>query len=110
MKRKLLGFAAIAIAIAASAFTVPTVSKSSAKFANLKWYSISGSLATTSAVPRTNATYLGQFASAPTQSGCSTTPTKQCISGFDPASQVDPTTNQLIDDNQVPMDPHYKRN
>jgi hypothetical protein len=108
MKRKVLGFAAIAIAIAASAFTVPTSTKAG-KFANLKWFSISGSLATSAAVPRANATYLGQFASAPTQSGCSTTASKQCVSGFD-ESKVDPSTNQLIDDMQTANDPHYKRN
>ena len=109
MKSKILGFSAIAIAIAASAFTVPAPAKSAGKFANLKWFSISGSLATTAQVPRANATYLGQSATAPTQSNCTTTATKQCVSGFD-ESKVDPATNQLIDDMQVPNDPHYRRN
>ena len=109
MKRKILGFAAIAIAIAASAFTVPTPLKASSKFTDLKWFSISGSIAPSAAVPQANATYLGQFATAPTQAGCTTSLTKQCISGFN-ASQVNPSTNQLMGDTQVPVDAHFRKN
>jgi len=109
MKRKILGLAAIVIAVAASAFTVPTPTK--AKFTNLKWYSVTPgvSIPVGNALPKADATYLGQFATAPTQSGCGTTQSNQCVSGFDP-SQVDPSTNQLIDDNQIATDAHYKRN
>ena len=109
MKRKILGVAAIVIAGATSAFTVPSSAGTSAKFASLKWFSVSGSIPVGSALPRANATYLGQGTTAPTQSGCNTTSTNQCISGFD-ASKVNPTTNQLINDMQVADDPHYKRN
>lgn len=109
MKSKILGIAAIVIAVMASAFTTPKAVKSTGKFANLKWFSISGSLAPSAQVPRANATYLGQSATAPTQSGCVTSATKQCISGF-AETKVDPATNQLKNDMQVPDDPHYQRN
>lgn len=108
MKRKPLGFAAIVIAIAASAFTVPAKTASS-KFVSYKWFSISATnLNTGDAVPRSQATYLGEGTTAPTQSGCTAALTHQCISGFS-SSQVN-TSNQLINDMQVPQATPYRKN
>jgi hypothetical protein len=100
MKRKILGFAAIAIAVAASAFTVPTT-KANGKFISYKWFSISATnLNPSDAVPRTVSTYLGEGTTAPNPGNCSAS-THQCVSGFS-SSQVN-SSNQLINDMQVPQ-------
>ncbi|MEZ2334725.1 hypothetical protein AB6735_03785 [Mucilaginibacter sp. RCC_168] len=100
MKRKVLGIAAIAIAIAASAFTVPTT-KASRTLTSYKWFSISApSLNPTDAVPRSVATYLGEGTTAPTEPDCDAA-THQCVSGFS-SGQVN-SSNQLINDSQIPQ-------
>jgi hypothetical protein len=100
MKRKILGIAAIAIAIAASAFTVPA-SKASTKFTSYKWFEISGNVGLSAAVPQANATYLGEGTVAP-QEDCSNTNGHQCVSGFN-ANQVN-GSNQLINNSQMAQD------
>ncbi|SHM93294.1 hypothetical protein [Mucilaginibacter sp. OK098] len=97
MKRKILGFAAIAVAIAASAFTVPT-SKATTKLTSYKWFEISGSVGLSSAVPQASATYLGEGTTAP-EEDCSNSNSHQCVSGFN-ANQVN-TSNQLINNSQM---------
>ncbi len=99
MKRKYLGLSAIIIAMAASAFTVPST-KASTKFASYKWFSISGSLDPSDAVPRSSSTYLGEGTTAPNPGNCNST-AHQCVSGFN-SSQVN-SSNQLINDMQVPQ-------
>ena len=109
MKRKILGFAAIAIAIAASAFTVPASSNASGKLTSYKWFLISNTHAVGNAVPKADAMYLSEGSTAPTESGCTATLSNQCVSGFTD-SQVNPTTNQLINDSQIAADPVYRKN
>ena len=109
MKKEVFGFAAIAIAIAASAFTVPASSKTSGKLTSYKWFLISNTHAAGAIVPKADASYLSEGTTAPTESGCGTTQPNQCVSGFDD-SQVNPSTEQLINDMQAPPDSHYKRN
>jgi hypothetical protein len=58
MKKFLLGIAAIALVLVASAFTHFSKAKS-AKATTLKWFSISGNIAPGTNVPAANATYLG---------------------------------------------------
>jgi hypothetical protein len=100
MKRKILGFAAIAIALAASAFTVPAT-KASGKFTSYKWFSISATnLNPGDPVQRSVATYLGEGTTAPNPGNCNGT-AHQCVSGFS-SSQVN-SSNQLINDMQVPQ-------
>lgn len=107
MKRNLIGILAIAIALSASAFT--TSHKAAAKrTADLKWFSIAGSIAPNTAVPSANATYLsGQDGPTPPSEGCSGSG-HQCVSGFN-ASQVNPTTNKL-NGTQMPADNTEQRN
>lgn len=107
MKRKMLGIAAITIAIVASAFTVPS-SKAAGKFTSYKWFGISGSVSLNAAVPRADATYLGEGTTAPNPSGCATSSVHQCVSGFN-ASQVN-SSNQLINDMQTPQVQPYQKN
>ena len=109
MKRKIFGFAAIAIAIAASAFTLPATSKPSGKLTSYKWFLISGTHAAGAVVPKADASYLSEGTTPPSESGCGTTQTNQCVSGFDD-NQVNPATEQLINDMQSPQDSHYRRN
>jgi hypothetical protein len=100
MKSKILGMVAIAVAVAASAFTVPTT-KTTGKLTSYKWFSISASnLNPSDAVPRSVATYLGEGTTAPTEPDCDAT-THQCVSGFS-SNQVN-SSNQLINDSQVPQ-------
>jgi len=100
MKRKILGIAAIAVAVAASAFT-SSPSKATGKFTSYKWFSISATnLNPGDAVPRSTATYLGEGTTAPNPNNCSAT-THQCVSGFS-SSQVN-SSNQLINDMQIPQ-------
>lgn len=97
MKRKILGLAAIAIAITASAFTVPST-KAPKGLVSYKWFEISGQIGLTSAVPQANATYLGEGTTAP-DGDCPSGTTYQCVSGFN-ASQVN-GSNQLINNSQM---------
>ncbi|MBL4677278.1 MAG: hypothetical protein JKY70_13895 [Mucilaginibacter sp.] len=90
MKKQFLGFAAIAIALAASAFTAPA--KHNAKLISYKWFQITANRTPSQSVPQSGATYLGEGETPPTGSGCSGT-NLQCVSGFN-ASQVN-SSNQL---------------
>jgi hypothetical protein len=92
MKKNFLSIAAVAVAIAASAFTAPSA-KSNGKLISYKWFQISGNLTPSQNVPSANATYLGEGETPPAGSGCSGT-SYQCVSGFN-SSQVN-SSNQLI--------------
>ena len=106
MKRKFLSFAAIGIAIAASAFTVPST-KVSGKLVSYKWFSISATnLNPGDPVQRTVATYLGEGTTAPNPGNCQAS-THQCVSGFS-SSQVN-SSNQLINDMQVPQATPFRK-
>ncbi|WP_461464367.1 hypothetical protein [Mucilaginibacter sp.] len=87
----LLGLAAIAVAISASAFTAPV--KAAHKASGLYWFSISGNRAPSQNVPEADATFIQQSDVAPAES-CPTGSVHQCVSGFD-ASQVNTGTDQL---------------
>lgn len=97
MKRKILGLAAIAIAISASAFTSPKTKVSKGQV-SYKWFEISGQIGLTSAVPQANATYLGEGTTAP-EGDCPSGTTYQCVSGFN-ANQVN-SSDQLINNSQM---------
>ena len=90
MKKNILGLAAIAIALFASAFTTP--SKATSLPTGDYWFSISGSVTSNSVVPPADATFIQQSSTPPTES-CSGS-TYQCVSGFT-ASQVNTSTNTL---------------
>ncbi len=109
MKRKILGFAAIVIAIAASAFTVPT-STASTKTTNYYWFQVSSgaNIAVGDAVPKADATYLNFGASPIGGTGCGSG-TNQCVSGFT-STQINSSTHQLKDDNEVSPEPLDTRN
>jgi hypothetical protein len=99
MKTNIIGIFAIALAIGLSAFTSPV--KRANKPIGTYWFLIDGSVAAGShKVPANSATFLQQSISAPTESVC-TTGTQQCVSGFT-AAQVNTSTNQLKDDNEIP--------
>jgi hypothetical protein len=99
MKNKFLGFAAIAIAIGTSAFTIPA-SKPSNKFTSYKWFKITTGIAVGAQVPSADAMYLGTGATAPVQLDCDNSNVDQCVSGFS-SGQVN-SSNQLIGDHQTP--------
>jgi hypothetical protein len=106
MKMNLLGLAAIAVAISASAFT--TSAKATHKKASgLYWFSISGANRTPSQdVPEADAVFIEQSETAPVKS-CSGS-SYQCVSGFN-QSQVNTSTDQL-DGTQAPADVSQTRN
>jgi hypothetical protein len=91
MKMNLLGLAAIAVAISASAFTAPV--KAAHKASGLYWFAITAPLTPGQNVPQADATFIQQSNVAPTES-CPTGAVHQCVSGFD-ASQVNTSTDQL---------------
>lgn len=91
--------AIVAFVIAATTFTSMGL-KSLKPQTNLKWFSISGNYTPTSAVPSANATYLGEGTTPPPAEECGTGTTHQCVSGFNPDTQVN-SMNQLIG-SQIP--------
>jgi hypothetical protein len=106
MKNKFLGFAAIAVALGVSAFTVPST-KASNKFTTYKWFKIAPGIAQNAQVPAADAMYLGTGTSAPSDPDCDGS-TNQCVSGFT-TTQVN-SSNQLKDDHQVPAQQPELRN
>jgi len=99
MKTKIIGIFAIALAIGLSAFTNPV--RKTSKPIGTYWFLIDGSVAAGNhKVPANSATFLQQSISAPTESVC-TSGTQQCVSGFT-AAQVNTSTDELKDDNEIP--------
>jgi hypothetical protein len=91
MRKNILGLAAIAIAISASAFTAPST-KSHGKLVSYKWFRITANRTTSQAVPSAGATFINEGEAPSDISNCPTS-TLQCVSGFN-ASQVN-SSNQL---------------
>lgn len=91
MKRNFLSLTAIAVAIAACSFTMPTKAKGlgSGEY----WFSISNNIAAGAAVPEADATFIQQSITAPTET-CASGTVHQCVSGFD-QSQVNTSSDQL---------------
>jgi len=105
MKINILGLAAIAVAICASAFTTPV--KHVHKGTGLYWYSISGNRTPSQNVPQADASFIQQSDIAPTGT-CASGTSHQCVSGFD-VSQVNTSTNQLSG-TQMPQDVDQLKN
>lgn len=101
MKTKILGVIAIAIAISMSAFTSPNkkVHFGSGPY----WFLIDNGIAKGAhAVPAADATFVQQSTTPPDESSVCPGTNNQCLSGFD-ASQVNTTTDQLKDDNEISL-------
>ncbi|MGY3211913.1 hypothetical protein [Mucilaginibacter sp. HD30] len=92
MRKNILGFAAVLIALAASAFTAP-VKPAGAKLISYKWFQITANRTPSQSVPQSGATYLGESETPPIGEGCGGTDL-QCVSGFEAATQVN-SSNQL---------------
>ena len=90
-KINFLGIAAIVIALSVSAFTSPV--KAHAKGSGDYWFLISGNLAKSAPVPESDAMFLQQSITAPSNPAC-TGSTHQCVSGFT-SGQVNTSTDQL---------------
>jgi hypothetical protein len=106
MKINILGIAAVAVAISASAFTSPAKTVH-AKGSGLYWFSITSNLTPSQKVPQADASFIQQSVTAPTES-CASGSSHQCVSGFD-ASQVNTSTDQL-NGTQMPQDESQLRN
>lgn len=72
------------------------------KATDLYWFQIKNQHTPGNVVPIADATFLQQSSIAPAGSGCSGTQTYDCVAGFD-VSQVNTSTNQLINNFQVPQ-------
>ncbi|MGN6602450.1 MAG: hypothetical protein ACTHK8_08350 [Ginsengibacter sp.] len=103
MKKYFLGTIASLLAVGLSAYTnIPP----KAKLTDPYWFQISNQYTSDQAVKQQDATFIQQSATAPLGTGCLGS-TYDCVAGFD-ASQVN-SSNQLIDDSQVPNSvPHMK--
>ena len=91
MKKNILGLAAIAIALFASAFTTP--SKAHGRGTGDYWFSISGNIAAGGTVPQADATFIQQSVTPPSET-CMSGTVHQCVSGF-VASKVNTSTDQV---------------
>lgn len=91
MKKYFFGLFAVVFAVSLSAFNNI---KPKAKFTDPYWFKISGQHRPTDAVPQTDAVFIQQSATAPTDLSCTTSSTYDCIAGFD-QSQVNTSTNTL---------------
>ncbi|MBS1526462.1 MAG: hypothetical protein JST19_12480 [Bacteroidetes bacterium] len=110
MKTKILGLAAIIIAISASAFTNPNKHVKSGT--GPYWFLVTSTVAKGNhAVKQADASFLQQSPTAPTEPStiCPSGNTNQCVSGFD-AGQVDTMTDELIDDNEISLHQSQLRN
>lgn len=67
-----------------------------------KWFQISGTYDLTDPVMQSDAIYLGEGTTPPLGENCGTDNEHQCVSGF-ASNQVNPSTNQLINDDQAPQ-------
>jgi len=100
MKSKLIGLAAIIIAVGASIFNAPKAAAKNNAKGNIMyyWFNITvNNLATTDPVPKADASFI-QESSTPPSSDCPGGG-HQCLSGFT-SSQV--SGDQLKDDLEVP--------
>jgi hypothetical protein len=106
MKRYFLGLVAVVLAIGFSAFTSKSAKEDLTSYYYFQIATSNYNL--TDAVFKADATFLTFSATPPLGSGCNTTSTKQCVSGFEAAQvQAIPGTNpvqyELKDDNRVPI-------
>src|SRR6185312_7175713 len=97
MKTKILGILAVAIALAASAFTTP---KASTGHTNYKWFNITDGIAVDATAPQADASYFGDGTMPPSGGQSCSGSANQCVSGFLP-SQVN-GSDQLINNSQAP--------
>jgi hypothetical protein len=99
MKTKIIGMIAIGLAISLNAFTNPNRGM---KFGTGPyWFLINdGTPKGTNPVPASDATFIQQSTTPPNQSSTCPGGANQCLSGFN-ASQVNPATEELIDDEEV---------
>lgn len=104
MKKYFLGIIAVLLAVGFSAFTNI---KEKPKLTDPYWFQISNQYMPGQQVLQADATFIQQSAIAPLGIGC-TASTYDCVAGFD-ASQVN-SSNQLIDDLEVPTSVAHKKN
>lgn len=104
MKHYLFGILAIVFAVSLSAFNNK---RSKAKFTDPYWFKISGQHRPVDAVPQTDAVFIQQSATAPTDLSCTTSSTYDCIAGFD-QSQVN-TSNNTLNGSQLPNNVPYTK-
>ena len=104
MKKYFSGIIAVLLAVCFSAFINI---KERPKLIGLYWFQISNQYTPGYAVDQADATFLQQSPSAPLGTGCNGS-TYDCVAGFD-ASQVN-SSNQLIDNSEVPASVPYKKN
>lgn len=104
MKKYFLGIVAIFLAVCFSAFTSI---KEKPNLTGLYWFQISNQYAPGETVDQADAVFLQQSQTAPSGTGC-TGSTYDCVAGFD-ASQVN-SSNQLIDNSEVPASVAHKKN
>ncbi|HUZ58726.1 MAG TPA: hypothetical protein VMU83_08090 [Hanamia sp.] len=104
MKKYFLGIIAVLLAVCFSAFTSI---REKTKLTDPYWFQISNQYTPGQAVDQADATFLQQSPSAPLGTGCNGS-TYDCVAGFD-ASQVN-SSNQLIDNSEVPASVPHKKN
>ena len=104
MKKYFLGIIAVFLAVCFSAFTSI---KEKPKLTGPYWFQISNQYTPGQEVNQADATFILQSPTAPSGIGCSGS-TYDCVAGFD-ASQVN-SSNQLIDNSEVPTSVPHKKN
>jgi len=104
MKKYFLEIIAVLLAVGFSALTNI---KEKPKSIGLYWFQIKNQYTPGQAVGQRDATFLIQSPNAPIGSGCTGT-TYYCVAGFN-ANQVN-SSNQLINDSQVPASVSSKKN
>lgn len=100
MKNKIIGLVAVVIAISLSAFTGPKkiVNPGTGTY----WFLIDDGIAKgMHAVPSTDAVFVQQSIAVPDIIMCNGF-NNQCLSGFD-SNQVDTSTDELKDDNEISL-------
>jgi hypothetical protein len=106
MKKYLLGTLAVVFALGLSAFNNKTPK---ASLTDPYWFKISGQHMPGTTVPSSDAVFIQQSATAPTDLSCTTSSTYDCIAGFD-QSQVNTLTNTLNGPQATSNVPYTKAN
>jgi len=112
LKSKFIAGATALTLLLGSFFIVNAMAKKvEVKQTSYKWFQISSSTDydTNEPVAQSDAAYVGEGTTPPMGNNCSTNNPHQCVSGFS-SDQVNPSTNELIDDNQVPKSTPRTRN
>lgn len=105
---KKIKFNIMAVVAMAIAFSTFAFKATEAKKATLEWFTISGNHSPGTPVPSADASYIGPGTTPPPASGCSSTASYQCVSGFDPGDVN--VANKLKDDSQIPEHDLLRRN